>query len=354
MKNVMRFRRHFLAVAVLLAVSGAACQVAAPGAATTARITTFQNPLLPTGPDPFVAQKDGFYYYMHTTGRNLRIWKTAKMSDLGATSSVVAWTPPAAGPASGNLWAPELYFFDDKWYIYYSAGPAGTNLGSQRIWVLENASPDPTTGTWTDKGQLASPAGDFWAIDGTVLEQNGSRYLIWSGHNGVDAIQRLFISQMSSPWTLTGAKVELSHPEYAWENVGPPYVNEGPEIIRHGSKTCLIYSASFCGTDQYVLGQLTAPTTANPLLAASWTKAAQPVFSQSPANHAYGTGHNSFFKSRDGQEDWLIYHANSNPAEGCENKRSPRMQKFTWNADDTPNFGVPVATGTPITKPGGE
>lgn len=23
----------------------------------------------------------------------------------------------------------------------------------------------------------------------------------------------------------------------------------------------------------------------------------------------------------------------------------PRMQRFTWNADGTPNFGVPVAAG---------
>ena len=30
------------------------------------------------------------------------------------------------------------------------------------------------------------------------------------------------------------------------------------------------------------------------------------------------------------------------------------MQKFTWNADDTPNFGIPVAVGVAITKPSGE
>lgn len=315
--------------------------------------TTFSNPLLSSGPDPWVYQKDGFYYYMHTTNTNLRIWKTAKMSELGATSSVVAWTPPLSGPASGNLWAPELFFLDGKWYIYYSAGPAGTDLGRQRTWVLENASADPTTGTWVDKGQLVSPGADFWAIDGTVLEQNGNRYFIWSGHNGTDGVQRLYISQMSSPWTLTGPRVELSHPEFAWETNGFG-VNEGPEILKHGDKTFLVYSASFCGTDQYALGLLTASATANPLLAASWKKSAVPVFSQNPGGRAYATGHNSFFKSRDGQEDWILYHANSNPNEGCVEKRNPRMQKFTWNPDGTPNFGTPVATNTAVLKPSGE
>jgi GH43 family beta-xylosidase len=355
MTNPTRVRGQLLALA-WLALSGPACQRAAvPGAAVSAvRVTTFQNPLLPVGPDPFVSQKDGFYYYTHTTGNNLTLWKTATMSGLPTACGRVVWTPSAQGQAAGNLWAPELYSFDGKWYLYYTAGPAGHNLGHQRIWVLENPAADPTTGTWTDKSQLASPAGDFWAIDGTVLEQQGRRYLIWSGHNGTDDVQRLYISQLRNPWTLTGPRVELSHPEYPWETVGPPYVNEGPEILQRGGRTFLVYSASFCGTDSYALGMLTASRTADPLLPASWTKSAQPVFAQRPASGAYGTGHNSFFRSKDGQEDWIIYHANAKPDEGCENHRSPRMQKFTWNADGTPHFGVPVAIDSALAKPTGE
>jgi hypothetical protein len=34
------------------------------------------NPLLPTGPDPWVIVKNGFYYYMKTTGADLTIWRT--------------------------------------------------------------------------------------------------------------------------------------------------------------------------------------------------------------------------------------------------------------------------------------
>jgi GH43 family beta-xylosidase len=315
--------------------------------------STFVNPLLPSGPDPWVYQKDGFYYYMHTLNDRLAIWKTPKMSDLSTTPSQVVWTPPANSPAAGNLWAPELDFLDGKWYIYYSAGPAGTNLGLQRTWVLENSAADPTTGTWVDKGRIFNAGADYWAIDATVLEQNGSRYLIWSGHNGIDGVQRLYISQMSNPWTLTGPRVELSSPQYPWETNGFG-VNEGPEILKRGTKTFLVYSASFCGTDQYVLGMLTASSTANPMLPASWVKSPLPVFAQNPANRAYATGHNGFFKSKDGQEDWIIYHANSNPNEGCVEKRNPRMQKFTWNADGTPNFGVPVPIYTDLAKPSGE
>ncbi|MGY2132876.1 glycoside hydrolase family 43 protein [Hymenobacter sp. HD11105] len=348
-------------VALLGLVGAVACgkEKAAPQPPTsnlppTADNTTFTNPLLPSGADPWVAQKDGFYYYLNTTYSDLRIWKTAKMSDLSVANSTVIWRPDAGGAASGHLWAPELYFFDGKWYIYYSAGPAGSNLSLQRTWVLENSATDPTTGTWVNKGRIFNASADFWAIDGTVLEQNNKRYFIWSGHDGSNGIQRIYISEMSNPWTLTGPRVELSSPEYAWENVGPPYVNEGPEILKHNNKTFLVYSASFCGTDSYALGMLTAAATADPMLPASWSKSSKPVFTQSPTSRAFATGHNGFFKSKDGQEDWLIYHANSNPGEGCVEKRNPRMQKFTWNADGTPNFGTPVPINTPITKPSGE
>jgi GH43 family beta-xylosidase len=34
--------------------------------------------------------------------------------------------------------------------------------------------------------------------------------------------------------------------------------------------------------------------------------------------------------------------------------RSTRAQRFTWNADGTPNFGTPVSLGTPLAVPSGE
>lgn len=319
-----------------------------------AAATTFSNPLLASGPDPWVAQKDGFYYYLSTTGGDVSIRKTAKMSELGTTVPVIAWRPVAGAANSRDVWAPELHFLDGKWYIYFTAGP-GNCCGGQKLWVLENASADPTTGTWTEKGRIFSPTADFWAIDGTVFEQGGRRYLLWSGHrDNTEEIQRLYISEMSNPWTLSGPRVELSSPQYSWEQNGAPQVNEGPEIIQHNGSTFLIYSASHCSTDEYALGQLRISSTADPLVATNWTKSATPVFTKSPAAGAYGPGHNGFFKSKDGSEDWIIYHANNLPNQGCGNPRNPRIQKFTWNADNSPNFGTPVPINVQQPRPAGE
>ena len=40
--------------------------------------------------------------------------------------------------------------------------------------------------------------------------------------------------------------------------------------------------------------------------------------------------------------------------QGCGDNRSPRIQKFTWNADGTPDFGTPVPINTLIKVPSGE
>ncbi len=42
---------------------------------------TFHNPLLPSGPDPWVMTANGFYYYMNTTGHDLTIRRTRDITD---------------------------------------------------------------------------------------------------------------------------------------------------------------------------------------------------------------------------------------------------------------------------------
>ena len=317
---------------------------------------SFVNPLLSSGPDPWVIKRNDQYYYTHTLGNRIGIWKTTKMSALKSATQTIVWTAPATGPNSKNIWAPELHFIDNKWYIYYTAG-SSSDLATQRTFVLENTNADPTTGTWTDKGQIRDAAADFFAIDGTVLSYNGKNYFAWSGHAfPADNTQRLYVAAMSNPWTLETSRTLVSSPDYAWEKAGaPPAVNEGPEFITNPQgQLLLVYSASGCWTDDYALGILKLKAGGDPLVATDWTKLATPVFVKQPANGAYGPGHNSFFKSADGQEDWILYHANPAAGQGCQDNRSPRMQRFTWNADGTPNFGAPVKININIKKPSGE
>lgn len=313
----------------------------------------FTNPLLTSAPDPWVVQAGDWYYFTHTTGNSIRLYRTKSMSDLSNAEAKTIWSPPATGMNSKHLWAPEIHFIQNKWYFYYAADD-GENK-NHRMWVLENESADPFSGSWTDKGKLPL-AEDKWAIDGSPFEHNGELYFVWSGWAGdIDIQQNIYIVKMSDPVTPVGDRVLISAPEHDWEKVGgSPTVNEGPQFLSKGDKVFLVYSASGCWTDDYALGLLKAESGADLLNPTSWTKSSTPIFSKNVDGQAFGAGHNGFFKSPDGKEDWIIYHANPSSGQGCGSNRSVRMQPFTWDESGLPVFGKPVGLGQRIQKPSGE
>lgn len=314
---------------------------------------TFTNPIKPSGPDPWVFQKDGWYYYMNTTGRNLTLWRTRNVADLATAESKVIYTPPAGQPYSKELWAPEIHSFNGKWYIYFAAD--SLNNLSHRMWVIENSSTDPMQGEWVMKGKIGDKD-DHWAIDMSVIEYQGKLYAAWSGWEGPrNGRQDIYLAKLKNPWTIDGDRVKISQPDLPWEMHGDVpqewqkngevpkiYVNEGPEFLQHNNKLFIVYSANACWLD-YCLGLLTYTGKGDLLNPKNWIKSQQPVFVQSPENNVWAPGHGGFFRSADGKQDWMIYHANPSATDGCGNKRAPHIQPFTWNADGSPNFGKPIA-----------
>ncbi len=313
----------------------------------------FLNPIHTSGPDPWVFQANDKYYLTFTTGYNLTLYKSDVMSDLSDAYSRVVWTPPSTGPNSKNIWAPEIHQIDGVWYIYYAAD--GGENQNHRMFVVRNENEDPEVGVWEDMGQLMLPD-DKWAIDGTIFEHNDQLYYLWSGWEGdVNGRQDIYICKMDDAMTPVGERVMLTLPEYSWETNGVnPTVTEGPQILKHDDKIFIVYSAGGCWTDGYVLGLLTADADANLMNPDSWTKTEDPVFSQNTTGNAYGPGHNSFFTSKDGTEDWIIYHANPQPGQGCGGNRSIRIQPFNWDENGNPDFGVPHPLYEKLTKPSGE
>jgi GH43 family beta-xylosidase len=127
-------------------------------------------------------------------------------------------------------------------------------------------------------------------------------------------------------------------------------VNEGPEALIHNGRVFVVYSGNGCWTDNYALGLIFADKGKDLLDAAAWHKYAGPVFRQ--GNSAvYAPGHNAFFRSPDGTEDWILYHANAAAGKGCAGERSPRAQRFRWKPDGFPDFGVPIAPGKAVRVP---
>ena len=114
---------------------------------------TYTNPLKPAGPDPWVLYQKGWFYFMGTAGRDqLRVSRTKNLANLATAEEKVVFAPEGGKPYSKQLWAPEIHYLDNKWYIYFAADE-GNNL-HHRVWVLENKNEDPFTGEWELKGKL--------------------------------------------------------------------------------------------------------------------------------------------------------------------------------------------------------
>jgi len=330
-------------------------------------LTTYKNPLLPVGPDPWALWHNDHYYYMHTMKDSLVLWKSKDITDLKNAKKKTIWIPTDPSNAQ-DLWAPEIHHINGKWYVYYAADDGDTD--NHQLYVLENVNKDPFEGKFEMKGRISTDQDNNWAIDGSLFEHKGAWYMVWSGWKTrrVDTeTQCIYIAKMKNPWTMESERVLISEPQFDWErqyiNVDgskPPhtiYVNEGPQPLKSpkGKYVHIVYSASGCWTPYYALGMLTAETNSDLLNPKSWSKATQPLFKQSPENGVFGTGHNSFFQSPDGKEDYILYHARDTQMDpqGMGDTRSPRAQKIDWNVKDYPEFGIPFPSTKKLKKPSG-
>ena len=344
----------FLAVSLFFSCNSSQIGSEIPKIELPTKPTTFKNPILISGADPWVYKNENEYLVTFTTGNNITLIRTAKMSELKNGTKKIIWIPPSSGFNSKEIWAPELHKINGKWYVYYAASD-GNNI-NHKMWVLENASQDPFLGTWIDKGELKLPD-DKWAIDGTHIEINNKYYFAWSGWSGdTNVSQNLYIAQLESPFKVSSERVCLLKPTEPWEtNNTNPLVVEAPQFFIKDNKLFLFYSAGGCWTDGYSIGLISMDISKNPLEINSWTRSVNnPLFKSNTTGNSFGPGHNSFFKSLNGKEDWILYHANSQTGQGCGENRSMRMQQFKWDNNVFPVFGIPEQLNKELNIPGGE
>ncbi|PZQ57409.1 MAG: alpha-N-arabinofuranosidase [Novosphingobium pentaromativorans] len=328
-------------LAMAMALGG--CAATGPQGAAT-----LTNPLLASGPDPWIVHHGKTFYFLGTKGDRIAIRQTDDLSKLAEAPEHTIWTPPASGPNAEGIWAPELHRLDGKWYVYYTAAQDGHNDDAHRgVFVLENAGADPLKGEWIDRGRVNTR---MTGLDGTVFEHGGKRWFVYSAYDGPDSV--LAIAPMTNPWTLGPGETVIARPDQPFERQGGRQILEGPEFLEGPrGDLFLAYSASACWSDDYALGLLHARPGSDPLDPASWTKSPRPVLAKSPENNVYATGHNGFFTTDGGRQTWIVYHANDGADRKCTGARSPRVQRMEWSKDGKPVFPVPARAGDPVPAP---
>ena len=180
----------------------------------------YRNPVVLQRADPWVYKHSDDYYYFTASVPEfdrIELRRSLTIQGLAEAEAVICWRKYDAGPMSKNIWAPEIHYINDKWYIYFAAArTAETNDGmfDHRMFVLENASANPLEGEWVEKGQLIVDWESF-SLDATTFEHRGVRYLVWAQKDpAIPGNSNLYMAPLVNPWTIEGPQVCLTQPDY--------------------------------------------------------------------------------------------------------------------------------------------
>lgn len=301
------------------------------------------NPIVLQRADPWIIKdpNSGCYQFIGTSPLfdQIEIRSACRINDLKLAESKVIWQKHSEGKMGAHIWAPELHYFNQTWYIYFAAGDV-EEPWRIRMYVLANKNADPKEGEWQELGQIKTPV-DSFSLDATTFEHQGKRYLIWAQMDQPRTYNSaLLIAEMDSPTSITGPVITLTEPTLEWEIQGYK-VNEGAAVLIRNGKVFVTYSAS--ATDhRYAMGLLWADADSNLMDQKSWHKVPQPVFTTNSALGRFGPGHNSFTVAEDGTTDLMIYHSRDyQELKGSpltDPNRHARARPIYWNAEGFPVF----------------
>lgn len=289
----------------------------------------YQNPILRGDfPDPTVLRVGKDYYMTHSSGRyrpGLLLWHSQNLVD---------WEPVcfACGNLKGDIWAPDLSFYQGRYYIYF------TVLGSNFV-----VTADSIEGPWSTPVDLG-----IGGIDPChCTDDEGNRYLFLSGGSLVPLSQ----DGLSIGGTVKKVYDGWQYPE-EWHTEG--LCLEAPKIIRKGRYYYLTVAE----------GGTAGPATAHMVVSARSESLFGP-WENSPYNpivHCSGReetwrnrGHGTLLDDADGNW-WLVYHAYEK--DYLTLGRRTLLEPVEWTDDGwfrvpqnvRPDASLPCPTGKRVTS----
>jgi hypothetical protein len=149
---------------------------------------------------------DGKYQYLYIILRRAKtINQLADSSDLYEEKIILERAPIANGTLSPHIWAPEIHYINDKWYIYYTTTISDDSPWRIRPHCLECNSSDPFTGDWINHGPIISTiendiAFTDFSLDHTQFEHHGQHYFLWT--QKTNNISDIYIARLANPWKI--------------------------------------------------------------------------------------------------------------------------------------------------------
>jgi len=272
---------------------------------------SYVNPLLTADSaklfvaDPFVYKHDSVYYLTGTT-----VLPEGEGFACYASTDLITWNykgvlyrKPEDHIGVYGFWAPEVKYYDNKFYMTYSCYVEERNLMLTCLAVSEK--PDgPFVDIYTPWFDL-----DYSAIDANIFVDDDNTPYVYFSKNGLTdglATGELYVAKLKKDLSgLDGEPVFVSGASQEWEKVNweKNRCNEGAFVFKRNGTYYMTYSANDTGYEYYGIGVSCAN---NPL--GPWEKNVDnPLMSTDLAENISSPGHNSIVEAPNG-DLYMFYH----------------------------------------------
>jgi arabinan endo-1,5-alpha-L-arabinosidase len=312
--------------------------------------------------DPSIA-KDGDTWYLFGTAngpardgevpircsQDLHVWKRCG----NVFEKVPDWIKKES-PATKELWAPDISFFDGEYHLYYAFSVFGKNTSGIALLTNKTLNPKSPDFRWVDRGLvLRSVAEDnFNAIDPNLVLDKGQAWLsfgsFWTGikMRRIDLKTGLLSSEDTKTYSIATRKRPDNPPPNPPGLPGNWQAVEAPFIVPHGGFYYLFVSFDLCcrGTkSNYKTMIARSQSVTGPYVDASGTAmldgGGTPLLLGN--SRWFGPGGESVLQQKDG--DIIVYHA----YDGTSGQAYLQISTIAW-VDGWPK--VALEGGNPANK----
>lgn len=262
--------------------------------------------------DPAVITAHG-RTYLYSTGGGIQWRSSPAHTDWTYRGDVLGGVPDWAETITeGDLWAPDIAYFNDRYHLYYSASAFGSGRSAIGVATTPVLSPDSAGYEWTDQGKVIESFNPdpYNAIDpNVVIDEQGRVWMAFGSWNDTGIRMRRLDPETGMPSDKDESFYSLANRPDADENA-----IEAPYIIRRDEFYYLFVSFDHCcrGVDSdYNIRVGRSRSVTGPYVDEEGTPMTDGggTLVLSGWSRWKGPGHNAVLK--DGGETVLVYHAYS-------------------------------------------
>ncbi len=199
----------------------------------------YKNPVIPGDiPDPSIIRVGETYYSAGTTSDFAPHYSLYESADLINWKQIGFIFNEVPQWASDSFWAPELFYKDGIFYVYYTAKRKGDRVSCIGVATTKNI-----YNGFTDKGIIIEWGDE--AIDAYVFnDDNGKYFISWKAYGLTEGRPIEILASELSPdcLSLVGEHFTLTDFDKGWKGAG----DEGQCMVKHNGYYYLLYSIGGC------------------------------------------------------------------------------------------------------------